>query len=345
MNYKVYLHSVFILLFFANCTSTRSYDVDYYKDGEFINKENHQKKSFFGYLLMRMRTKPELWPESVALKNSNVIPEKTSDEFKVYYINHATFLIQYKKINILTDPVFAERVSPVSWAGPKRVIKPGVRFKDLPPIDIVIISHDHYDHLETESLKKLYERDKPTILLGLGAGQVLDKGTYKELKWGESYEHPGKNLLITFTPAQHFSGRGLFNRNGTLWGAYLLDFKDTKIYFAGDTGYASHFKNLFNEFGAVDLSLLPVGAYAPRSFMAYQHMDPKEAIQAHLDLRSNASLGMHWGTFQLTNEGREEPKKETLKLAKAMDLDTFKVPENGDCYKMVEKVLKKCYEE
>lgn len=337
----------FVIIFslaitFSNCSSRPPYDVEYFKNGRFVNKVDHQEKTLWSYLLMRMRTTAADWPDKVELKKKEVTPPERSQELRVYYVNHATFLIQYQGINILTDPVFSQRVSPLSWAGPKRVIDPGVPIEEIPPLDYIIISHDHYDHLEVQTLKHLYARFRPKIFLGLGAGAPLGEIPYQEMKWGESYKDLDRSVTVTFTPSQHFSGRGLFDRNSTLWGSFIVSIGDLNLYFAGDTGYSNHFKEISSKYGPIHLSFIPVGAYAPRSFMAYQHMDPKEAIQAHFDLKSEASLGMHWGTFQLTNEGRLEPKEKTEEITKEKGIDNFLVPHNGECFIMVKKKLSAC---
>ena len=317
------------IVFFASllsCTSQRHYDVDYFKDGVFLNaKKRKTKRNFFSYLFMRMKTTSSEWPKSVPLQSNIVVPGARSEKLKIYYINHSTFLIQVDGVNIITDPVFSERTSPVSWAGPKRVIPPGLKLEQVPSIDMVIISHDHYDHLDLSSLKKIHQRDRPKIFLGLGAGRVLEGHSFQEMKWWESTRY--KDVEIVFTPAQHFSGRTLFDRNSTLWGSFIVKTKNTTFYFGGDTGYSEHFKQIAARYPQIDFALLPIGAYAPRNFMQYNHMNPEDALQAHAELNPRFSLGMHWGTFKLTIEPREEPKQRILKSG----VKNFLAPENGDC--------------
>jgi L-ascorbate metabolism protein UlaG (beta-lactamase superfamily) len=324
----------------VSCATSKKYDVDYYKDGTFQNQEKHQSKSFFSYIWMRLKTQQREWPEFVPLKMTSAAPDPQSNPLKVYYVNHSTFLIQYKGMNILTDPVFSERVSPVTWAGPKRVTPVGFTFEQIPKIDVIIISHDHYDHLDLVTLKKFYKRDKPLILLGLGAGRVFEKEKFRELKWWESIDHG--SVKITFTPAQHFSGRSLWDRNTTLWGAYVLQFADRTLYFGGDTGYSSHFLKTAEKFGPMDVSFLPIGAYDPRDFMEYHHLDPEQAYQSHLDLKSKFSIGMHWGTFQLTNEAREEPQARLQAVAAKNADSSFIAPENGSCWQETKEGWRPC---
>ncbi len=324
----------------ASCSSQKNYEVDYFKDGVFLNaKKRKVKRNFFSYLWMRMQTKSAQWPEEVALQASIPRPKDRSEKLKIHYINHSTFLVQVDNLNILTDPIFSRRASPVSWAGPKRVIAPGLQLEQVPKIDLVVISHDHYDHLDLPSLKKIHTRDRPQIFLGLGAGHVLEGLNFKEMKWWESASYKG--LEIVFTPAQHFSGRTLFDRNSTLWGSFIIKSKSVAFYFGGDTGYSDHFKHIAARYPKIDFALLPVGAYAPRKFMQYNHMNPEDALRAHDELNSPFSLGMHWGTFKLTIEPREEPRERILKSG----VKNFLVPENGDCFEKAqapEQGLAKC---
>jgi L-ascorbate metabolism protein UlaG (beta-lactamase superfamily) len=293
---------------------------------------------------MRLSTDYAVWPENVALKFSSQKKIENSEELKLTFINHASFLIQKKGINILTDPIFSNRASPVSFAGPKRVIPPGVKKEHLPKIDLILISHDHYDHLDRATLELLIKRDNPQILVGLGIAEIIGKESkVKEMKWWDS--HTIKGVTAYFTPAQHFSGRGLFNRNSTLWGSFTLVFSDDyQIHFGGDTGYSKHFKDIERRLGKMDLAILPIGAYAPRSFMQFQHMDPDEATQAFIDLRADYAIGMHWGTFQLTAEAREEPKNRILAYHNRPPFDRFLVMENGECLRLFQKKLKQCEE-
>lgn len=282
----------------------------HFKDGEFKNLEAGPQKSFWKFLKMRMKTEWSDWPDWREISVAKKIKNKNEADFiEVTPINHSTFLIQYKGLNILTDPIYSDRCSPVQFAGPKRVHKPGINFKDLPQIDLIIISHDHYDHLDLDTIESLVKRDSPNIFLGLGVGERLESmENVSEMDWWDKAKF-SEELTVNFVPVQHFSGRTLTDRNSTLWGGFVLEFKDKKIYFGGDSGYASHYNLTYEKFGKMDLAFLPIGAYAPRSFMKYAHMDPTEAIQAHKDLRAKQSIGMHYGTFQLTAEKIDEPVK------------------------------------
>lgn len=284
----------------------------------FLNREAGDKgpRSFLKMVMTESYSK---WPESI-----DVVPKKIQGEPpSVTFIGHATFLIRVGGLNILTDPIYSERASPVGFAGPKRVRKPGVMFEDLPKIDIVLISHNHFDHLDIDTLSRLKKRDNPIILAGLGVDLYLqEQGLDRSfsLDWGEKFELSGTEFV--FLECRHFSSRGVLDRNKTLWGSYGIFSAGKSIYFAGDTGYSSHFKEQGELYKEFDLALLPIGAYEPRWFMKNVHLNPDDAVRAHLDLNAKKSIGIHFGTFQLTAEPVDEPQKA---LARAKE--KYKVPE------------------
>ncbi|MEM8593855.1 MAG: MBL fold metallo-hydrolase [Pseudomonadota bacterium] len=263
----------------------------------------------------------------------------SSRPVRIQYINHSTFLIQFDDLTVLTDPVFSERVSPFSWIGPKRVHAPAVTIDALPHIDVVLISHNHYDHLDIDALKRITLRQAtrpPLFLAGLGNAKYLTSRGLQNVRDLDWYDQVAlKSTSFYFTPAQHRSGRGLSDQMKTLWGSFLIKRGDDwRLYFAGDTGYSQHFKALRNRFGVMDVSLLPIGAYEPRWFMKGIHMDPKQAVQAHIDLGSRISLGMHFGAFQLTLESREQPLIDLSAALLALGVPTsqFVSPEVGASY-------------
>lgn len=249
------------------------------------------------------------WPESVKNQHQPQVKERVMpNQAAVTFVNHSTFLIQLPGLNVLTDPVWSKRVSPFTWIGPKRVREPGLKFEELPEIDLVLVSHNHYDHMDLATLKKLSDKFKPVVVVPIGDKDFLEKAgisNVKEMDWWERLEVEGANL--TFAPAQHFSSRGLFDRNESLWGSFWLEHKGKNLFYAGDTGYSPHFKDIFAKQGAPDLAFLPIGAYEPNWFMKPVHMNPQEAVQAHKDLKSKQSVGIHFGTFQLTTEAIEQP--------------------------------------
>ena len=282
-----------------------------FEDGEFKNINEVKFHSLWEMFKFSLNNDVEraVWPEWLETQVDKAPQENVfSNDAKITYINHATFLIQINGLNILTDPVFSERTSPVSFVGPKRIHNPGIVIQNLPKIDIIIISHDHYDHLDLDSISTISKRDKPQIYMGLGVSERLDDESHSiELDWGQSAKL-NDNSTLWFLDVQHFSGRTLTDRNTTLWGGYLLDIAGTKIYFGGDSGYADHYQRAYQEHGAVDLAFLPIGAYAPRQLFKPIHMDPHQAVQAHQDLHAKVSIGMHYGTFQLSGEPFDEPK-------------------------------------
>ncbi len=244
------------------------------------------------------------------------------------WIGHATFLIQIDGMNILTDPQFSDRASPVSWAGPRRAVPSAISIQDLPEINTVVISHDHYDSLDVNSIKGLAKHTASIhFLVPLGMKAWFDDLNLEdiqvtELDWGES--HTIKNIRFTAEPAQHWGKRTLFDDFERLWASWVISTKDRRIFFAGDSGYVRHFKDIGNKYGLFDLALIPIGAYAPRWFMKPYHVDPEEAVLIHRDLRSRYSVAMHWGTFVLTDEPLDEPP---VKLAAALQRHNIKATE------------------
>jgi N-acyl-phosphatidylethanolamine-hydrolysing phospholipase D len=254
----------------------------------------------------------------------------------VTWIGHASTLVQAGGLNVLTDPIFSERAFPVQIAGPQRAQPPGVAVDDLPPIDVVIISHNHYDHLDRASVVALNARaqqDGSNTLFLVPLGQkpwFEDLGITHvvELDWWQ--KHTVRGVEFFLTPVQHWSARGVFDQNHTLWGGWSVFAADLHWYFGGDAGYSADFAETRRRFadrqtpqlgGGFDLALLPVGAYAPRWFMSTHHLDPEEAVQAHLDLQAKRSVAVHWGTFALTDEALDQPPKDLLPARAAKGLD------------------------
>lgn len=229
------------------------------------------------------------------------------------WVGHATMLLQVGGLNIITDPHFSERAGPVQFAGPKRIAPLPVTLDQLPRIDIVLISHNHYDHLDTNSIKRLVAQPggEPLFLAPLGVDLWLKaRGAQRveRFDWWDEKELLGAR--IGFVPAQHWSSRSPFDRNATLWGGFVVRKDDYSIYFAGDSGYSKDFADIGARYGGFDLALIPVGAYEPRWFMKDQHVNPEEAVRAHRDVRSRLSIGIHWGTFELTDEPLDQPVKD-----------------------------------
>lgn len=226
------------------------------------------------------------------------------------WIGHSTFLVQVGGCSFLTDPVFGKYCSPVPLPNLKRRYEAAVQIDSLPSIDMVLLSHNHYDHLDAKSVRALHRRNPNTIwVVPRGVKRWFKKrkiGFVHELSWGDSIEVNG--FKITAVPAQHFSGRGLFDKNRTLWCGYVVEHQEKTFYFVGDTGYNPYqFKQIGEIWPKIDLSLIPIGTYVPKEFMQPVHISPKEAVEIHCDVRSRLSVGMHWNTFLLSEEHPEMP--------------------------------------
>ena len=245
-----------------------------------------------------------------------------NEELMITWIGHESFLYQNKDINILTDPHFTERASPLSFTGPKRYMAPGMKIDDLPDIDVVTISHSHYDHLDYGTVKSLSEKFKNILfVVPLGLKEWFeDKGIYnvKELDWWESTKV--QRTAITFAPVQHWSARGLFDRNESLWGAWHFKNNSHSFIHLGDTGYTNDFKEIRKKLGPVDLAAIPIGAYEPRWIMEFSHMNPEEAVMSYFDLEATEAVGMSWGTFILTDEPVTEPLEKLNEALQRYDL-------------------------
>ncbi|MEJ2730048.1 MAG: MBL fold metallo-hydrolase [Deltaproteobacteria bacterium] len=308
-----------------NCAAqSPSADKPHHTTGGFRNVNEYEEHDFWDFLKWRReRAKLEIpGPQSYNFplaKNDPDFLRQNRDISTVTWIGHATILLQMGGYNILTDPHFSERASPVQWAGPERVVPPGLAFEDLPPIDIVVISHDHYDSLDEQTIKRLRQRPDGEktrfyVPLGLknwfttrGIDQVI------EMDWWD--RHPDGNLEIIAAPVQHWSKRGLFSRNKTLWAGWAITANAFRFFFVGDSGYTPQFKEIGKKLGPFDLAAIPIGAYEPRWFMARHHVNPAESVLIHRDIASKKSVAIHWGTFILTDEPLDEPPE---KLAAAM---------------------------
>ena len=283
---------------------------DHFDGKRFHNPAGGSKKSFHDLLAWRRTRKPAPWPKSRSDIKMSVPPQQVApDEMVVTFVGHATFLLQFHGLTMLTDPHWSRHASPVNFLGPQRVHPPAVGFDDLPKIDYVLLSHNHYDHLDLPTLKRLNRRDKPRFIVPLGNGPWLQRSGLEqvvEVDWWQEIVIDTMTRLV-FTPARHWSSRGLWDYNRSLWGSYWIRSRAGSLYFGGDTGYGQHFRQIAGHLGPVDLALLPIGSYEPRWFMRDHHMNPAEALLAHRDLKARRSIGMHFGCFQLSDEGIDQP--------------------------------------
>lgn len=287
---------------------------DAHFDGHRFHNLNPLKVPRSGVDLMRWLAtrKPAQRPSEEISSYSELQKEPVEPgECRVTFINHSTVLCQFHNLTVLFDPIWSKRCGPTKWLGVKRIKSPGIKFEDLPKIDLVLISHNHYDHLDLPTLKRLFKKHDPEFIVPVGVGKILKKQkltNVSELDWWQQKQV--SNFEVHFVPAQHFSRRGAFDLNKTLWGGFVITWEGLPIYFAGDTGYGPHFKEIFDKFGKLSLAMLPIGAYKPRWFMEAMHMSPKDALLAHLDLQAKKSLGIHFGTFPLGDEGSLDPVKD-----------------------------------
>ena len=297
-------------------------------DGKrFYNPDAPQALGFLAALRWKLTSRREPSPRFISDTKPSIPPRRVEGgALRTTLVNHSTVLLQQGGLNILTDPIWSERASPLSFAGPRRRRKPGVSWQDLPRIDAVLISHNHYDHLDLPTLRRLADRGQSQFIVPTGVSRLLRSqniGSVHEMDWGESLSLPG--CTIHCVPALHFSSRGIFDRNMTLWCGYVIECRERLVYFAGDTGFGRHFAQIRERFGAPHLALLPIGAYEPRWFMSPVHMAPDEAIRAHEILAARTSIAIHHGTFQLADDGLDTPKKQLLSRA----LESFLVLKNG----------------
>jgi N-acyl-phosphatidylethanolamine-hydrolysing phospholipase D len=273
------------------------------------------------------------------LSASRSRPVERRQALTVTWVGHSSFLIQCAGLNILTDPVWSERASPVSFAGPRRMVPPGLSLDELPPIDITLVSHDHYDHLDDDTIRQLISRfPNMKWMAPLRVGDFLRKrgaADVTELDWWNTHDWEG--LSFGCTPAQHFSGRYPWNRNATLWCGWTVTFPNgARLYFAGDTGLHPEFSLISAEFGPFDMAILPIGAYEPRWFMRPVHMTPEDSVKAYQDIEATSPacvmVGSHWGTFRLTTEPVMEPPALTRSnwSAAGLDEDRLWILEHGE---------------
>lgn len=296
---------------------------DHFNGKRFVNPNGFSGQPFSAVLrLLFERGTP--WPARVD-EPTRPPPDLNGAAAVITFIGQSTFLIQTPAGNILTDPMYSRRAGPFGVFGPRRFRQPAVPFDQLPPISTVLLSHNHYDHCDLPTLAKLAKRFNPLVVTPLGnADLVRSAGVRRieELDWWEAAQ--SSSIPIALTPAQHFCARGLLDRNRALWGGFVLGSSGARIYFAGDTAYAPFFREIPQRLGPIDLALLPIGAYEPRWFMRAVHTNPEEAVQAHLELESPQSIGMHFGTFRLTTEGIDEPLRALERACRAKNVPAGK---------------------
>ena len=308
----------------------------YAPGGGFSNPWPDSEPRGWGDVLRWARERRKLVRVSTPRRNSFstaesqvVYPRAGADEFMATWIGHSTILLQMGGLNVLTDPVFSQRAFPVQWMGPRRVMDPALPLEAVPPLDVVLLSHSHYDHLDKPAVKRLARDHANAVwVVPLQLGAYVRRWGVKdlvELDWWQQADVRG--MRVTGTPARHFSARRAGDRNQTLWCGYALEMAGVRAYFAGDTAYHPEFAEIAVRCGPFDLVMMPIGAYDPRWFMHVMHMDPEEAVQAYSDLTSSVEpplpvmLAIHWGTFRLTDEPMDEPPRRAAAAWRERSLD------------------------
>lgn len=364
----IFVSSVIVLDFFIASKKYKWTRNDHFDGHRFFNigwtkkdslklerREDGKWNAFTAFLDWIIHRKKKDW------EKRNITPIKPEpyihSGIKITFVGHATVLIQINGLNILTDPVWSERTSPISWLGPKRYVNPGINLSDLPPLDIILVSHNHYDHMDISTLRELRKTQKAPIYTWLGNKSYLEKrwiDTVIEMDWWDIETrnsgletHPestsvtwtisDNNSRITFVPAQHFSARGITDRNKTLWWWFVVEHGEKSIYFAGDTWYGQYIEKIQEKYPhGINVWLLPMWAYKPRWFMAPIHTNPEEALKMQKDLKIQTGIGIHYGTFPLADDNQDDPI-EDLEKAKTLpeyhSLD-FRIGPNGTVWDM-----------
>jgi L-ascorbate metabolism protein UlaG (beta-lactamase superfamily) len=316
-------------------------------DGErFFNGHGARPRGRGAYLRWkvdrRWRGTKAKWPAWAPSPYTDRPPARVEGRaLRISYVGHASFLIQAGGLNILLDPVWSQRVSPLPFVGPKRVNDPGIAFADLPPIDVVLVSHGHYDHLDVATLSRLAAAHRPRVVTPLGNDAIMrahDAAVAAEAyDWGDRIKL-GTGVAVTLVPTQHWSARNLSDRNMSLWASFVIDAPGGPVYFVADSGYGDgrHFRAVRERHGPVRLAILPIGAYEPRWFMRDSHMDPAESVQAFFDCGAEFALAHHYGTFQLTDEAIDAPLialAEALRM-RAISGERFRVLRPGQVWEL-----------
>ncbi|MCM2293354.1 MBL fold metallo-hydrolase [Allorhizobium sp. BGMRC 0089] len=314
---------------------------DHFDGTRFFNPGGVPPLGAADILRWKLRGKPARWPRRVSLPEGPVKapPHVAGADLRVTMIGHASMLIQTDGLNVLTDPVWSRRASPFTSLGPRRVIEPGIRFQDLPQIHAVLVTHNHYDHLDLETLQRLQDEFHPIIITPLGnetlIRRTLSAAKIVSLDWGEGFSE-WDGITITAEPCHHWSARGVGDRCMALWAAFVLTTSSGSIYHVGDTGFHNgiNYRAAAEKYGGFRLAILPIGAYQPRWFMRGQHQDPKEAVEGFRLCRASYAIGHHFGTFRLTDEPMGEPPEQLQQALIAADIepDRFRALNAGEVF-------------
>jgi L-ascorbate metabolism protein UlaG (beta-lactamase superfamily) len=332
-------------LFGLRSASARLYDgpvSDHFDGTYFFDTHGVPPKRFTDLLRWSTAGGKAKWPAWAPSPYADKPPQRVDGAaWRICYVGHASLLLQTAGLNILFDPVWSERVSPFTFYGPKRVNDPGIGFDALPPIDVVLVSHGHYDHLDAATLSRLAARDNPRVVTPLGNDVIMklhDPAIRAEGRdWGDRVALSPR-IAVTLAPMRHWTARGLTDRNKALWAAFILETPAGRIYHVGDSGYGTghHFRTARERHGPFRLAILPVGAYEPRWFMRDQHMDPEESLNAFADCAAELGLGHHYGTFQLTDEEVDAPERafEIARGQAGIAADRFRLLKPGQVWEI-----------
>ena len=290
--------------------STRPYNgpvSDHFDGKRFKNPSGVSAKGFDDVIKYMRTREPDQWQQDPAppllVGNLTDVPD---DALQYTFVNHSTFFIQHGGVNLLTDPIWSERCSPFQFMGPRRMRAPGMLLSDLPKVHLVLITHNHYDHLDKNTVLQLISTHDPDFIVPLGVGDVITRWGGRvigELDWYDPI--PYRGLTVTATPCNHFSSRGILDRNTSLWCGYTLQSEHLSVYYTGDTGYSDVFCEIGEKLGPFDVSFIPIGAFKPEWFMGPIHISPAQAVQVHQDVQSRHSVAMHFGTFPLADDNRD----------------------------------------
>jgi L-ascorbate metabolism protein UlaG (beta-lactamase superfamily) len=333
----IYIVAIFSVL--QGCSARKTPTSNHFDGARFHNRAGGSDYSLWEEIKIgwELRTKKKNWPPRFDTTPYRAPAEPVLHGIRVLWIGHSTTLIQTPRLNVITDPILFDSIGP-SVFNINAVTNPGVRIESLPTIDLILISHNHYDHLDLRSLHALIDRQRtapPTIVVGRGVGPFLKSegfSAYAELDWDESVTV--KDAHVHFLEAIHTARRGIRDTNKTLWGSFLIESPEGSIYFAGDSAYGPHFRHVYQQYGAPRVSLLPIGAYEPRWFMYRMHMSPDEAVRAHLDLHSQRTIGVHFGLIDNAGESYDAPVNDLIAARRAHGVDAtkFVAPHYGQVF-------------
>lgn len=311
---------------------------DHFDGDKFFNPEGARAKGFEALIKWGLSRKKGSWERNNDIPFGPKPAAQVDLGITATFVNHSTYLLQVNGLNILTDPVWSERCGPFGFLGPRRMRPPGIGFEDLPNIDIVLLTHNHYDHLDLSTVLKLKSKYDPVFIVPLGVDLFLAKKGIKKIKSLDWWEAVSVGIEIKAVPAQHFSSRGIFDRDKTLWCGYVLTALEKKIYYAGDSGYGLFFKEIGKKEGPFDLSMIPIGAFEPEWFMSPIHISPSEAVRVHKDVKSKQTLAMHFGTFALADEGQGAAEEQLLLALQdaGVDQQAFLIPLEGEPFHLAD---------